>query len=189
MGLTAFYLMGSFVNFRVILDLTMLTQLPRTPGWAVAILMYAVVAYAGYFGPEVIARAGEVLLHFVVPGLALIIIPTIWSGEWGRLAPLRVADFAQLDPLLTAAFSFTLRGFAPGVALLPFLPRDRRLPSAALAGVLAGALVIFASLALPTAVLGPALAARLRYPFLTTVATTEVEWLPFEQLVVVLMVV
>ena len=173
---------GAVLTLHTLLVVLGLTLAAETPQWLLALILTALAGYAAFFGPEVIARVGEIMLILVLPGLAFTLgVPWI-NAEPGRLVPMAAVPWSVLlgNWRLTAALGFC-HGFLPLLVLAPAVTGPGAVRNSIVAHALAGILLLVA-LALPVAVLGLALAARLHFPLLEAVGTLAWRSVPFQRL-------
>ena len=176
------FVTGAGANLHVFVDMLHTTLLPNLSEWWPSIAMAALAGYVAFFGPEVITRAGEMLLVAVLPGLAGVLTLPWLNSVPGRLLPLTRVPWDKLfTNVQTASIISACRGFLPLLVLAPMI-QGRQMVGRTTAALLAGAMVIMVSFAIPIAVLGPDLAALFRFPLLDSIGTVAWTWLPFQRL-------
>lgn len=179
---------GAAVNLGIFCLASTATELTHLPPAYPAVLTAAIGLLAAYYGPEVVARTGEIVAPLVGVGLLAIFVPLAMTARMGRLLPIGVPHWDRQASADTLAAAGTMRGFLPLLVLGPFCrPLARR--GALCAATAAAGGLIAASIALPVALFGDRFTARLRYPFLAATGTLTWDWLPVNNLLVLTMLV
>jgi spore germination protein KB len=175
-------LAGAPANLHAFARVIHFAELPRTPPYYITALMTAIVAYACYGGPEVIARASEVLAPLVVAGLAAIYLGPLATVKVARLAPLQPFPWSAFWlPMVLSALG-TARGFLCLLIVGGAAREPDRLWGPAMAATAAAWVLLALSVVLPVAVLGADLAQQMRYPLLGVTGTISFRWLPFQRI-------
>ncbi len=176
------FVSGAGANLRIFVDMLHTTLLSSMSGWVPAGIMAALVSYAAFFGPEVIARAGIALLVGVLPA-----VTAIFSLPWlnsipGRLWPFWTVPWGDLSRNPHAASALGIcRGFLALLVLAPVV-QGPGFGRRTLLAQAAASILIMVSFAIPVAVFGPRLAAQFRFPLLDALGTVSWSWLPIQRL-------
>ncbi len=183
LGLTL--LTGAPGNLHIFARVVRFAELPRTSPYLIVAMFTAVVTYTCYGGPEVIARAAEVLAPLIIGGLLIIFLAPLATVVPYRLAMLGPFPWASYWLPLVSSTSGTARGFLVLLVVGGRIRDHEDLRGPAMAATLAGWVLLALSLALPVAVLGATFAANLRYPILGVTGTITFHWLPFQRITTV----
>jgi spore germination protein KB len=182
-------LAGAPANLHTLVEMTRFSELPRmSPLW-IATLFAGMVAVGCYFGPEVIARVGEVMGPLLLLALIGMYASPLPAAVPARLFPLSGFNWqGYLSPAILATLG-ALRGFLC-VLVLGGMVNDRRgVGLWALGAILAAWVLLALSFAEPVMVLGTGLAKTLRYPLLAVTGTVSFRWLPFQRFTTVVVMV
>ncbi|MCL6522901.1 MAG: spore germination protein, partial [Firmicutes bacterium] len=181
--LAGYFLLSAALGARVLDEILRVEELPETSVWllAPATLLPAFVPAA--LGLAAVARSAQVLLFVVLPGLLAILLWPLGQATWQELLPLTTALDAlrRLGSPLALASLCVLRGYVP-LLLLAGRAASPRWPRPALLGFAAASLVDLTGFVAPVAVLGLPYAVRTTYPFMETIETIRVGFLPVEHL-------
>jgi len=183
-------LAGAPGNLHVFARVVRFSELPRTPPFWIAALIVPIVGYACYGGPEVIARASEVLAPFVLLGLAVIYFaPIVGTVVPARLAPTHPFPWASYWLPAVSSSLGTVRGFLALLVLGGSADEPERLRGPAMIATACAWVLLALSVALPVAVLGAGFSAELRYPILGVTGTISFRWLPFQRITAITILV
>lgn len=174
---------GAPLNLHVFARLVRHTELPRSSPFLIALIFAAIVAFACYFGPEVIARGTEVLAPLIGVGLLAIFFAPFAAARFVRLLPL-TTGFPWHNywlPVISSSLG-TVRGFLTVLVLGGAVSEVRGLTGRTLAATAAACLLLILAAALPVLVLGVGFSEHLRFPILAVTGTINFRWLPFAHL-------
>jgi hypothetical protein len=180
-------LFGAPLNLNFMSRVVQFTELPRMPLLVPAWLLAALVGYACYFGPEVVARVAEVVFWPLAFGFLFIFVVPLAAAVPARLLPLSGFPWAGYLTAPVASSLGTVRGFLC-LLVLGGAAREsgRGMATPAVLALSASWVLLVLGLALPVMVLGVGFAEHIRYPIVAVSGTVSFRWFPFQRLTLIL---
>ena len=180
-------LWGAAGNLSTMAGVVQVIELPRMPLLVPAWILAALLCYACYFGPEVVARSAEVFFWPIAFGFLFIFFAPLATAQPANLLPLSGFPWARYANPSVASTLGTVRGFLCLLVLGGAVRgAGRRMAAPAVLGLSVAWLLLALSLALPVMDLGVGLADLVRYPIVVVGGTVSFRWFPFQRLTLVL---
>ncbi|MFB5661521.1 endospore germination permease [Alteribacillus sp. HJP-4] len=147
--------MGEFMSSQILYG---------TPFESIHFIFICVVVFGARLGIEVLGRAAELVIPFVLFFIFVIIVSVLPEAEWNNLKPFLAEG---MRPVFAGAFQFAGFPFFELVIFLmvfPFVNQSHKAGKGFMVGVITGAAVLLVLTTLSIAVLGAEESARIIYP-------------------------
>jgi hypothetical protein len=185
-----YLIMVTIITLRAYSEMITIIFLSNTPLWAIMVLLLFISSYMASLGVEALFRTALILAALFIPLIVFVLLTSFQNADWRYIHPIFDREAVTLSFITSRSFLKSLFAFAGGFLFLGFVPPQIAYSSKKVvwaSGVLLPLYLI--SVYAPLMTFGQSTSSHFQFPFITTVDAIELDWLMFDRITMIFMLV